>query len=257
MGGTMSIVLQGSTSGSITLQEPAVAGSNTINLPAATGTAVLTGVSGTVDINAAGSNIVTLSTNSTERMRITSGGDLLVGTTSSSGKVTVVNTNNANNALKLQSTTSGDVGQQQLFIAKFDNNSTTSQVFVRFSINNDTTASGQINANGASAVAFGTWSDVRLKENIEDLPFQLQNICSLRPVEFDYKAGGHQIGFIAQEMQQVYPDAVGEDSEGMLTVTGWSKTEARLVKAIQELKSIVDTQATKIAELEAKLEGTA
>lgn len=37
----MSIVLVGSTSGSITLQEPAVAGSNTINLPAATGTAVL------------------------------------------------------------------------------------------------------------------------------------------------------------------------------------------------------------------------
>ena len=37
----MSIVLQGSTSGSITLQEPAVAGSNTINLPAATGTMAL------------------------------------------------------------------------------------------------------------------------------------------------------------------------------------------------------------------------
>jgi hypothetical protein len=34
----MSIVLQGSTSGSITLQEPAVAGSNTLNLPAVTAT---------------------------------------------------------------------------------------------------------------------------------------------------------------------------------------------------------------------------
>ncbi len=37
----MSIVLQGSTSGSITLQEPAVAGSTTINLPATSGTAVV------------------------------------------------------------------------------------------------------------------------------------------------------------------------------------------------------------------------
>ena len=37
----MSIVLQGSTSGSITLQEPAIAGSNTISLPAATGTMAL------------------------------------------------------------------------------------------------------------------------------------------------------------------------------------------------------------------------
>jgi len=38
----MSIVLQGLTSGSITLQEPAVAGSNTISLPASTGTVALT-----------------------------------------------------------------------------------------------------------------------------------------------------------------------------------------------------------------------
>ncbi len=37
----MSLILQGSTSGSITLQEPAVAGSTTISLPATTGTVVL------------------------------------------------------------------------------------------------------------------------------------------------------------------------------------------------------------------------
>ena len=38
----MSIVLAGSTSGTITLQEPAVAGTNTISLPASTGTVALT-----------------------------------------------------------------------------------------------------------------------------------------------------------------------------------------------------------------------
>ena len=37
----MSLILQGSTSGSITLQEPAIAGSTTISLPATTGTVVL------------------------------------------------------------------------------------------------------------------------------------------------------------------------------------------------------------------------
>ena len=42
----MSIVLLGSTSGSITLQEPAIAGSSTINLPVGTGTAVVNGVNG-------------------------------------------------------------------------------------------------------------------------------------------------------------------------------------------------------------------
>ena len=42
----MSIVLQGSTSGSITLQEPAVAGSTVLDLPATSGTILTTGSSG-------------------------------------------------------------------------------------------------------------------------------------------------------------------------------------------------------------------
>ena len=53
----MSIVLIGSTSGSITLQEPAVAGSNTINFPAATGTAILADGSNNLQMNSGyGSN---------------------------------------------------------------------------------------------------------------------------------------------------------------------------------------------------------
>jgi len=42
----MSIVLQGSTSGSVTLQEPAVAGTTTLDLPAVSGTVLTTGSSG-------------------------------------------------------------------------------------------------------------------------------------------------------------------------------------------------------------------
>jgi len=42
----MSIVLQGSTSGSVTLQEPAIAGSTVLTLPAVSGTVLTTGSSG-------------------------------------------------------------------------------------------------------------------------------------------------------------------------------------------------------------------
>jgi len=42
----MSIVLQGSTSGSVTLQEPAVAGTTVLDLPAVSGTILTTGSSG-------------------------------------------------------------------------------------------------------------------------------------------------------------------------------------------------------------------
>jgi trimeric autotransporter adhesin len=187
----------------------------------------------------------------TERARIFSTGNVSVGSPFDlSYKMALVSTSTSSPALYLRSTASGDVGTAQLRLIKADNTNTTSQIFIQFVIDGNNVNSGQINANGASQAAFGSFSDVRLKENIVDLPLQLSNIMALRPVEFDYKDGcGHQIGFIAQEMEQVYPDAIGVGENEMLTITGWSKTEARLVKAIQELKAIVDAQGAEIAAL--------
>ncbi len=190
---------------------------------------------------------------SDEKMRISSTGNLSIGNTADvSYKLGVFSTSTGTPSLYLRSTAAGDAGTAQLRLIKADNTNNTSQIFVQFVVDGNNTGSGQINANGASQAAFGSFSDARLKENIVDLPLQLSNITALRPVEFDYKDGcGHQIGFIAQEMQQVYPDAIGVGENEMLTITGWSKTEARLVKAIQELKAIVDAQAARITALEA------
>ena len=194
-------------------------------------------------------------TNATESMRIDSSGNLLVGTTSGSTKLRVAGSAVAGRLVSFTPNTAGDVAQACLLVSKYDNNSTTSQVYIQFSMNNDGTASGQINANGASQAAFGSWSDSRLKENIVDLPSQLNNILALRPTEFDYiesEGGGHQIGFIAQEMQEIYPDAVGERADGMLTITGWDKTTARLVKAIQEQQAMIESLTTRLTALESK-----
>ena len=173
-----------------------------------------------------------------ERMQINASGQVLIGSTSSlypNAKLSVKQTA-ANLTAEIWSNYATDFGNPALTIIKNDNNTTTSQCFQRFAIDNGNAASGQINANGASQAAFGTWSDIRLKENIVNLPNQLQNILALRTVEFDYKNGkGHNIGFIAQEIQNIYPDSVNEDINGYLMVTGWNKTEAILVKAIQEL----------------------
>jgi hypothetical protein len=76
----------------------------------------------------------------------------------------------------------------------------------------------------------------------------------LRPVEFDYKDGsGHQIGFIAQEVQEVYPDLVNENNEGILTLTGLGKNESRLIKALQELSAKVDALQAEKEALEARI----
>lgn len=148
-------------------------------------------------------------------------------------------------------------GTMQCIIDKHSTTNTTSQWFLGFTINNQSTASGVITANGASQAAFTSWSDRRLKENIVDLPPQLDNIMSLRPVEFDYiedEGGGHQISFIAQEIEEVYPDTVGERPDGMKTLSGWSKTEARLVKALQEAVTKIETLETENTAIKARLD---
>jgi hypothetical protein len=187
----------------------------------------------------------------TERMRITNAGRLGLGTGIPNAYVQIVNgESNALNTTTIQSNVAGDVGTHALLVVKTDNNSTTTQRFVGFLMNGAASNSGQINANGASAAAFGSFSDERLKENIVNLPSQLSNILALRPVEFDYKDGtGHQLGFIAQEVQQIFPDLVGE-SDGFLTLTDMNKNDARLIKAFQELHDKVVALEERVAELE-------
>ena len=157
------------------------------------------------------------------------------------GAFIVYNKNTANNAAVAAFSTSAS-------------STSTSNVLLRFGSNNYAAGQGMITANGAGSAAFGAFSDRSLKENIADLPSQLANIMALRPVEFDFIAsegGGHQIGFIAQEVEEIYPDLVGENDDGIKMLAGFDKTTARLVKALQEAIAKIETLETKVAALEA------
>jgi len=211
--------------------------------------------------NHANNSFSTYVSGTTLATTIDSSGNLLVGATTAGAKLTVQTASQIGINSTVTAGTSSPIYANVNYASstslaairavKYDNNTTTSQAFIQFAVNQDGANCGQINANGASSAAFGTYSDERLKENIISLPSQLSNICALRPVEFDYKDGsGHQIGFVAQEMQQVYPDVVGEREDGMLTVTGWSKTEARFVAALQELSAKNDALEARLAKLE-------
>ena len=188
----------------------------------------------------------------TERMRVDNQGFVGIGVTPAVNLHVVQSTSeNSGPAIVFNKNYSGDSGSGVLHLGKYDNNSTTSQIFQRFYVNVANTGSGMITANGASQATFTSFSDARLKQNIQDLPNQLDAICALRPVEFDYKDGsGHQIGFIAQEVEQVYPDLIGKADDEMLTLSGLGKHEARLIKAIQELKDELDAAKQRIAVLE-------
>jgi len=96
-------------------------------------------------------------------------------------------------------------------------------------------------------------SDSRLKENIEDIDSALYKVNTIRGVEYDWtedylnRRGGedgafvskHDVGVIAQELQQVLPEAVLERPDGYLGVR-YEKIVPLLLQAIKELKVEVD-----------------
>lgn len=93
----------------------------------------------------------------------------------------------------------------------------------------------------------GGWtppSDSRLKKNILDYHGGLSAVLAMRPVEYDYiKTGKHAIGLVAQELEEILPELVGEskyfgetrktiDYMGLVTV---------LVNSIKDLYMEVQT----------------
>lgn len=187
-----------------------------------------------------------------ERIRVRSTGTVAVNTSQSPvGQFDIESSTSGRRAMTLYNTVAGNASTPVLGIIKTDTTTTTSQIFAQFWTNAGSSGSGAIAANGVNQATFVSTCDERLKENVTELTPQLSNLLALRPVEFDYKDGsGHQIGFIAQEVQAVYPDVIGQNEDGYLTIAGWSKTESRIVKAIQEMHAKLEALEARLAELE-------
>ena len=80
---------------------------------------------------------------------------------------------------------------------------------------------GQAGADGAfgaiHASGFFKKSDVRLKSNIAPLNHTLDQICNIPTVEFDMH-DKHQIGTVAQDLENNFAEIVNTDSDGMKSV---------------------------------------
>ena len=206
------------------------------------------GNSGDASLYQASNANMTFSTNSTERMRIDSSGNLLVGkTTTTSVDVGVV----ANPSGQVYCTANGTY-------AGLFNRTTSDGEVVQLRRSNAVVGTISVTS---SATAYNTSSDYRLKENIQPMQNALDVVAQLNPVTYTWKADGSEgQGFIAHELQAVVPDCVtGEkdavDAEGKPVYQGidTSFLTATLSKAIQELHEIVKSQAAEIAELKAKI----
>jgi hypothetical protein len=116
-------------------------------------------------------------------------------------------------------------------------------------------SAGLIHATSTSITGL---SDERLKENIKDLETGLNEVMALQPRRFDWKEGEgskqkNVPGFIAQEVETVLPDLIGDFQHDTLDDAKSVKMGdmiPTLVKAIQEQQTIIDDLKSRIETLE-------
>lgn len=103
-----------------------------------------------------------------------------------------------------------------------------------------------------------TLSDKRVKKNIKKLESGLEKVLQLNPIHFDYieppmapglsekrkqqirEAGLNKIGFIAQEVNKVFPEVVGIEEESGLYTVDYASLIPALVHAIQEQQEMIN-----------------
>lgn len=141
----------------------------------------------------------------------------------------------------------------------FANNSIGDYVWINYRSRYDAVTSakavyvgnGQAGADGAfgaiHASGFFKESDIRLKSNIAPLNHTLDQICEIPTVEFNMH-DKHQIGTIAQDLENNFAEVVNTDSDGMKSVD-YCMLGVVAIEGIKLLKQEVEDLKKQIEEL--------
>jgi hypothetical protein len=117
----------------------------------------------------------------------------------------------------------------------------------------DLSVGGNIRADG-DVVAFAT-SDERLKDNVEPIENPVSKLKQLGGYEFDWndksEYTGHDVGVLAQQVEQVLPSAVTTRSNGDKAVQ-YHKIIPLLIETINEQQKQIDGLKTLVSETESK-----
>jgi hypothetical protein len=195
-----------------------------------------------VIIGSSSDHPVVLRTNNTERMRITSGGAVQIGTrsdaTESTANLTLNNTNYG--AFHWLDGTAYYIGQNSNFRSVRIYSGSSSGTGVNLA---------------AGATSWGTYSDERLKENIENIDSVLPKLSNLRTVKYhlkniDTEDSKKRLGLIAQDLVGNFDEVLSEsrysdEDETEYYDVRYTELIPVLIKAIQELKTEIDLLKTK------------
>jgi hypothetical protein len=205
--------------------------------------------------------------NQTERMRITSGGNVLIGTTTNATSPEILQVYG-----NIQFATGGITKIVESWGLNLQGDTThpvkvNSAALLLGTSSNSSWTAGQGYKSGG-----GSWadsSDVRLKENIKTVENALDKITKIRGVTFDWKdefVGDREKssgGFIAQEVEEIFPEFVQErganNEEKELINSDTIKTiylpftfYAYMVEAIKELSKQNEELSNRLNKLESK-----
>jgi len=122
---------------------------------------------------------------------------------------------------------------------------------------------GKINVASSSTVSYGTSSDYRVKENVKPMADVWDKVKALKPVNFtwkNYPTDPAVDGFIAHELQEIFPQAVTGEKDEMVTradgtkemevqSVDYGKLSTLLAKGLQEAMAKIETLESEVAKL--------
>jgi hypothetical protein len=142
----------------------------------------------------------------TERMRITSGGDVEIP----DGNITLNDTGNLNGSRFF----GGDANGGIIYLYRASGSGTS---VMRFYVGNSQV--GSISTATGTSTSFNTTSDYRLKENVVPMEGALDRVDALKPSRFNFIADADKTvdGFLAHEVAEVVPEAISGEKDTMET----------------------------------------
>jgi hypothetical protein len=179
-----------------------------------------------------------------EAMRIDSSGNLLVGTTSDTGMITV----------RSDSTTSG----RRLLQVRTNNGTEVAVMFQSGAVFLPTTAAFTTGSGANMVIAtdgqlFRSTSSLKYKTDVQDTSHGLAEVMALRPVTYKGKTDGDKVfgGLIAEEVHDVgLTEFVQYAQDGTPDALHYGNMVSLAFKAIQEQQAIIEQLKTRIENLE-------